>query len=95
MKNSIKILIVISLAAVLLLVGIQWYLVQTTFAYQSDLLEKRLKADISDILEPYNPTDSMVFVVYDGTRELAETYKKKDNNNQKLNDLMNVSEVKI
>lgn len=67
-----------SLLAMFLLIGIQWYLVSTTFKYEQDNFEENFTAAVEEILEPYNPTDIGLDSIFDFTEQLAKDYKSRE-----------------
>lgn len=77
-RPQIRLLVACSLIAVLLLIAIQWFLVQRTFAFENQQFEKELVMEVADILEPYNATEGKLDSLYQTTRMLAETYKLKE-----------------
>jgi signal transduction histidine kinase len=77
-RIQIRLLVVCSFAAVLLLIAIQWFLVQRTFAFENQQFEEELVMEVVDILEPYNATEDTLDSLYRATRKLAETYKTKE-----------------
>lgn len=77
-RIQIRLLVACSLAAVLLLIAIQWFLVQRTFAFENQQFKEELVTEVVDILEPYNATEDTLDSLYSTTRKLAETYKAKE-----------------
>ena len=77
-RLQIRLLVTCSFAAVLLLIAIQWFLVQRTFAFEDQQFEEELVAEVADILEPYNATEGKLDSLYQLTRQLATTYKNKE-----------------
>ena len=78
-RRQISILIGLSLAAVILLIAIQWYLVQRTFAFEHQQFEEELVTDVAKILEPYNKTEGKLDTIYTTLRTLVEAYKSREN----------------
>ena len=77
-RIQIRLLVACSLIAVLLLIAIQWFLVQRTFAFENQQFEEELVTEVADILEPYNTTEGKLDSMYQTTRTLAERYKLKE-----------------
>ncbi|MFT4761253.1 MAG: signal transduction histidine kinase [Paraglaciecola sp.] len=77
-RIQIRLLLASSLIAVLLLIAIQWFLVQRTFAFENQQFEEELVTEVADILEPYNATEGKLDSLYKTARTLAETYKLKE-----------------
>jgi len=77
-RFQIRLLLACSLVAVLLLIAIQWFLVQRTFAFENQQFEEELVTEVADILEPYNATEGKLDSLYQATRTLAEAYKLKE-----------------
>lgn len=77
-RLQIRLLVACSLLAVLLLIAIQWFLVQRTFAFENQQFEEELVTEVADILEPYNATEQQLDSLYQMTRTLAATYKAKE-----------------
>jgi signal transduction histidine kinase len=77
-KLNIPLLIGISLLAVVLLLGIQWYLISTTFKYQNATFEDELALAVKDIMDPFYVTDERFRVLFDFSEKLSKTYKAKE-----------------
>lgn len=68
----------ISLLAVVLLLGIQWYLISTTFKYQNATFEDELALAVKDIMDPFYVTDERFRALFDFSEKLSKTYKAKE-----------------
>ena len=77
-QRQIRWLIGISLLAMTLLLGIQYFLVQRTFAYDNAQLNQQLITEIQDILEPFNPTNDRLNSIFLTLEALAIDYKSRE-----------------
>ena len=77
-KLNIPILTGISLVAVLLLLAINRYLVNTTFKYQNRQFQDEITQAVKEILNPIYLTDTRFGQFYDFTDSLANAFKTKE-----------------
>ena len=77
-RLQIQLLVTCSLAVGLLLIAIQWFLVQRTFAFENQQFEEELVTEVTDILEPYNEMEGKLDTIHQVIRTLADTFNQKE-----------------